>query len=94
MIIEFVKFKELENKKINLKSPTLKCRKILTVYHDARVETGPRLLSLAYAVSFLEEINLALREFEDFENMINHYNKCLKNRFFRCQPGSVPVQAS
>jgi hypothetical protein len=35
--------------------------------------TGPGLLALAYAVSILEEINPALREFDDSENMINHY---------------------
>ena len=43
---------------------------ILTVFHDARVETDR---ALAYAVSILEEINPALREFDDSENMINHY---------------------
>ena len=55
--------------------PTLECRKFLTVFHDAHVETYPGLLALAYAVSILQEINPALREFEDSENMINHYNK-------------------
>ena len=32
--------------------PTLECRTFLTVFHDARVETDPGLLALAYAVSF------------------------------------------
>ena len=57
-----------------------------SVYHDARVENDPGLLSLAYAVRILEEIHPALREFEDCENMINHYNKCLKTRFFEMFP--------
>jgi hypothetical protein len=39
---------------------------------ETRVETDP---ALAYAVRILQEINPALREFEDSENMINHYNK-------------------
>ena len=30
--------------------------------------------------------NPALRKFEDSENMINHYNRCLKNRFFEIFP--------
>ena len=66
--------------------PNLECRKFLTVFHDARVETDPGLLALAYAVSILEGINPALREFEDSENMIAHYNKCLKKRFFEMFP--------
>ena len=68
--------------------PTLECRKFLTVFHDAHVETYPGLLALGYAVSILEEIipwiMAALREFEDSVNMINHYNKCLPRRFLRC----------
>ena len=67
-------------------SSNLECRKFITVYHDARVETDPGLLALAYAVSILEGINPALREFEDSENMIAHYNKCLKKRFFEMFP--------
>ena len=59
----------------------LGCRKCLTVFHDARVEADPGLLALAQAVNILEGINLALREFEDSENMIAHYNNCLKKRF-------------
>ena len=55
-------------------SSNLECRKFLTRFHDARVETGPCLLALAYAISILEGINPALREFEDSENMIAHYN--------------------
>ena len=54
--------------------PNLECRKFLTLFHDARVETDPGLLALAYAVSILVGINPALREFEDSENMIAHYN--------------------
>jgi hypothetical protein len=46
---------------------------VLTVFHDARVETDQGLLALAYVVSILEEIYSALREFDDSENMINHY---------------------
>ena len=34
--------------------PTLECRTFLTVFHDARVETDPGLLVLAYAVRILE----------------------------------------
>ncbi len=44
------------------------------MHHDARVETDPCLLALAYAVSILEVKSSALREFEDSENMIAHYN--------------------
>jgi hypothetical protein len=43
---------------LNKLEPTLECRTFLTVFHDARVETDPGLLALAYAVSILEEINL------------------------------------
>ncbi len=43
--------------------PTLECIIFLTVFHDARVETDPDLLAPAYAVSILEGINPALREF-------------------------------
>ena len=32
-------------------------QKFLTVHHDARVETGPGLLALAYAVRILDGIN-------------------------------------
>ena len=32
-------------------SSNLECRIFLTVHHDARVETDPGLLALAYAVS-------------------------------------------
>ena len=54
---------------LNIKKlePTLECRTFLAVFHDARVETDPGLLALAYAVSILEGINPALREFEDSE---------------------------
>ena len=37
------------------------------MHHDARVDTDPGLLALAYAVSILEGINPTLGEFEDSE---------------------------
>ena len=44
---------------------TVECRTFLTIHPDARAETDPCLLALAYVVSILEGINPTLGEFED-----------------------------
>ncbi len=40
------------------------------------------LLAFAYFVSLLEGKNLSEFEFEEIDIMIDHFNKCIKGRFF------------
>ena len=49
---------------------------------NGKALANPNLLAFAYVVSLLEGKNPAEFEFEENDIMIDHFNKCMKGRFF------------
>ena len=65
--------------------PQLEKRKFITLNIKAingKSQANPNLLAFANVVSLLEGLNPAEFEFEENDVMIDHFNKCMKGRFF------------
>jgi hypothetical protein len=62
--------------------PQLEKREFITVNINGKAQANPNLLAFAYVVSLLEGLNPAEFEFEENDFMIDHFNKCMKSRFF------------
>ena len=61
--------------------PQLEKRNFITVKINGKAQANPNLLAFAYVVSLLEGKNPEF-EFEENDIMIDHFNKCMKGRFF------------
>ena len=62
--------------------PQLEKRNFITVNINGIAQANPNLLAFAYVFSLLEGKNPAEFEFEENDIMIDHFNKCMKGRFF------------
>ena len=68
--------------------PQLEKRNFITVNINGRDQANTALIAFAYVVSLLEGKNPAEFEFEEDDVMIDHFNKCMKGRFFKAFPHS------
>jgi hypothetical protein len=66
--------------------PDLEKRNFITVSIKGKMQANPNLLAFAYVVSLLEGENPAEIEYQENHIMIEHFNSCIKARFFNSFP--------
>ena len=74
--------------------PQLEKRNIITVNINGMVQANSLLIAFPYVVSLLDEKNPAEFAFEEDDVMIDHFNKCMKGRFFKAFPHSKHFAAN
>jgi hypothetical protein len=68
--------------------PGLEKRNLINVSLKGKMQANPNLLAFSYVVSLLEGENPAEFEYQENHIMIEHFNNCIKSRFFNTFPFS------